>query len=102
MACMPCHHLPRFNELSGLDTPLMSGLCAGRTQSTYCTVQRYSLTSLAGGTIPYKTKFQPTVAGLLTEAKSMATYDAGKMILFVRSKLWDLGIRAPQGARAYP
>jgi hypothetical protein len=47
---------------------------------------------LAGGTIAYKTKFQPTVAGSSTEAEFMAAYDAGKMILFVRSILWDLGI----------
>jgi hypothetical protein len=35
VACMPSHHLPRFNELSSLDTHLASGLCAGRAQSTY-------------------------------------------------------------------
>jgi hypothetical protein len=51
---------------------------------------------LAGGTITYKTKFQPTVAGSSTEAEFMAAYDAKKMILFVRSILWDLGI--PQEA----
>ena len=33
--CMPRHHLPRFDKLSGLDTRLASGLCAGRAQSTY-------------------------------------------------------------------
>jgi len=51
---------------------------------------------LAGGTIAYKSKFQPTVAGSSTEAEFMAAYDTGKMILFVRSVLWDLGI--PQEA----
>jgi hypothetical protein len=51
---------------------------------------------LAGGTIAYKTKIQPTVADFSTEAEFMAAYDAGKMILFVRSILWDLGI--PQEA----
>jgi hypothetical protein len=51
---------------------------------------------LAGGTIAYKTKFQPTVAGSSTEAEFMAIYDVGKMILFIRSILWDLGI--PQQA----
>jgi hypothetical protein len=51
---------------------------------------------LAGGTIAYKCKFQPTVAGSSTEAKFMAAYDTGKMILFVRSVLWDLGV--PQEA----
>ena len=47
---------------------------------------------LAGGTIAYKCKFQPTVAGSSTEAEFMAAYDTGKMILFVRSILGDLDI----------
>jgi hypothetical protein len=47
---------------------------------------------LAGGTIAYKCKFQPTVAGSSTKAEFMAAYDTGKMILFVRSVLWDLDI----------
>jgi len=51
---------------------------------------------LAGGTIAYKFKFQSTVAGLSTEAEFMPAYDTGKMILFVRSVLWDLDI--PQEA----
>ena len=51
---------------------------------------------LAGGTIAYKCKFQPTVAGSSTEAEFMAAYDTGKMILFVRSVLWDLHV--PQEA----
>ena len=55
-----------------------------------------SCIQLAGGTIAYKCKFQPTVAGSSTEAEFMAVYDTGKMILFVRSIMWDLGI--PQEA----
>jgi hypothetical protein len=51
---------------------------------------------LAGGTIAYKCKFQPTVAGSSTEAEFMAAYDTGKMILFIRSVLWDLHV--PQEA----
>jgi hypothetical protein len=51
---------------------------------------------LAGGTIVYKCKFQPTIAGSSTEAEFMAAYDTGKMILYVQSILWDLGI--PQEA----
>ena len=51
---------------------------------------------LAGGTVAYKTQFQPTVAGSSTEAEYMSAYFTGKMILFVRSVLWDLGI--PQEA----
>ncbi len=44
----------------------------------------------------YKLKFQSTVAESSTEAEFMVVYDTGKMILFVRSILWDLAI--PQEA----
>lgn len=50
----------------------------------------------AGGTIGYKTRLQPTVALSSTEAEFMAACDAGKMLLYVRSILYDLGI--PQEA----
>eukprot|EP00804_Cyclotella_cryptica_P030736 CCRYP_009176-RA/>CCRYP_009176-RA protein AED:0.05 eAED:-0.06 QI:0/-1/0/1/-1/1/1/0/645 len=65
-----------------------------------CTKTRRSfsgiIVQLAGGTIAYKTKMQPTVALSSTEAEFMAACDTGKMILFIRSILWDLGI--PQQA----
>jgi hypothetical protein len=51
---------------------------------------------LAGGVITYKTRLQPTVANSSTEAKFMGGHDAGKMVLFLRSILFDLGI--PQQA----
>jgi hypothetical protein len=51
---------------------------------------------LVGGTIAYKSKFQPTVAESSTEAEFVAAYDTGKMILYIRSVLWDLDI--PQKA----
>jgi len=38
---------------------------------------------LAGDTIEYKCKFQPTVAGSSTKTEFMAAYDTGKMILLV-------------------
>ncbi len=44
----------------------------------------------------YKTQFQPTVASSSTEAEYMLAYYTGKMILFMHSVLWDLGI--PQEA----
>ena len=47
---------------------------------------------LAGGTVAYKTKLQPTVAQSSTEAEFMGGTDAGKMLLYVRSIMWDLGI----------
>jgi hypothetical protein len=46
----------------------------------------------AGGTVACKNQFQLTVAGSSTEAEYMLAYYTGKMILFVRSVLWDLGI----------
>jgi hypothetical protein len=51
---------------------------------------------LAGSTIAYKTKFQPTVALSSTKAEFMAACDVGRMSLFIRSILWDLDI--PQEA----
>jgi len=47
---------------------------------------------LAGSTIAYKTKFQPTIALSSTEAEFMAACNVGRMSLFVRSILWDLNI----------
>ena len=55
---------------------------------------------LAGGTIAYKTKFQPTVALSSTEAEFMAACNVGQMSLFIRSILWDLDI--PQEAATIP
>ena len=51
---------------------------------------------LAGGTIAYKCRFQPTIAGSSTEAEFMAACDTGRTILYIRSILWDLDI--PQEA----
>jgi hypothetical protein len=47
---------------------------------------------LAGGTIAYKIRFQPTVAHSSTEAEFMAACDTGKMSFDIRSVLWDLNI----------
>ena len=51
---------------------------------------------LSGGTVAYKSSLMPTVATPSTEAEFMGACNAGKLILFVRSILWDLGI--PQTA----
>jgi hypothetical protein len=56
---------------------------------------------LAGGTIAYKTRYQPTVALLSTEAEFMAACDVGRMALFVRSILWDLDIPQEAATIAY-
>ena len=47
---------------------------------------------LAGGCIAYKSKFQDIIALSTTEAEFVAACDAGKIILFFRSLLEDLGI----------
>ena len=47
---------------------------------------------LAGGTMSYKTKLQPTIAQSSTKAKFMGASDLGKLILFIWSVMWDLGI----------
>ncbi len=56
---------------------------------------------LAGGTIAYKTKFQPTNALLSTEAEFMNASDVRQMCLFVRSILWDLAIPQEAATIAY-
>jgi hypothetical protein len=56
---------------------------------------------LEGGTIAYKTKFQPTVALSTTEAEFMAACDVGCMSLFVRSILWDLDVPQEAATIAY-
>ena len=52
--------------------------------------------SLAGGSIAYKMKLQATVVQSSTEVEFMGASDFGKIFLYVRSILWDLGI--PQHA----
>ena len=68
-----------------------------------CPKTRRSITgaciSLAGGTIAYKTKLQSTVAQSSTEAEFMGACDFGKMMLYIRSILWDLGI--PQHSASF-
>jgi hypothetical protein len=51
---------------------------------------------IAGGIIAYKTKLQPAIANSTTEAEFMGGHYAGKMVLILRSIMYDLGI--PQQA----
>jgi hypothetical protein len=61
-----------------------------------CPKTRWSFTGvcvrLAGGRIAYKPKLQPTVAQFSTEAEFMGTLDFGRVLLFVRCVLWDMGV----------
>jgi hypothetical protein len=56
---------------------------------------------LAGGTIAYKTKFQPTIALSSTKAEFMAACDVGRVPLFILSILWDLNIPQEAATIAY-
>ena len=47
---------------------------------------------LSGAVVLYKTRFQSTIAMSSTEAEFIASADAGKMALYLRSLLSDLGI----------
>ncbi len=47
---------------------------------------------LAGGIIAYKSRLQTVIAQSSTEAELVAANDVGKMILYIRSIMWDLGI----------
>lgn len=66
-----------------------------------CTKTRQSfsgiIVQLAGGTIAYKTKMQPTVALSSTEAEFMVACDTGKMILFIRvfCGIWESHSKLP-------
>ncbi len=55
-----------------------------------------SLIKLAGTAVAYKTQLQDTIATSSTKSEFMAAYKLGKMLLYVRSILWDLNV--PQEA----
>lgn len=47
---------------------------------------------MSGGPVAYKAHLHPTVAGSSTEVEFMFAYDRGRMSLYLRSILWDLGV----------
>ena len=57
---------------------------------------RKSVTGIAvkfsGGVVHYKTKYQDTISLSSTEAEFVALCDAGKVVLYTRSILEDLGV----------
>jgi len=55
----------------------------------------------AGGAIGYKCKYQDVIAHSSTEAEFTAACDAGKMILFFRSLLADLGLEQHKASILY-
>jgi hypothetical protein len=60
-----------------------------------------SLIKLAGAAVAYKTQLQDTVATSSTESEFMAAYEVGKMLLYVRSILWDLDVPQEAASRLY-
>ncbi|KAL7523787.1 hypothetical protein ACHAXR_000330, partial [Thalassiosira sp. AJA248-18] len=56
---------------------------------------------LAGGSVAYKSCLQPTIARSSTEGEFMEAADSGKMLLFVRSVMWDLGVPQCSASIAY-
>jgi hypothetical protein len=60
-----------------------------------------SLIKLAGATVAYKTQLQDTITTSSTELEFMAAYRLGKMLLYMRSILWDLNIPQEAASRLY-
>ena len=56
---------------------------------------------LAGGSIAYKAWLQATVALSSTESEFMSASDCGKVILYIRSILYDLGVPQDAATIAY-
>jgi hypothetical protein len=62
--------------------------------SCICTRRSFtgSLIKLAGAAVAYKTQLQDTIATSSTKSEFMTVYKLGKMLLYVRSILWDLKV----------
>jgi len=79
----------------------------GYTDSDWATdtVHRKSISGIvimfAGGAVGYKCKYQDVIAHSSTEAEFTAACDAGKMILFFRSILADLGLEQKNATVLY-
>ena len=56
---------------------------------------------MSGGVVAYKTRFQDTIALSSTEAEFFAASDAGKLALYVRSILHNLGLHQKQATVIY-
>jgi hypothetical protein len=93
------HDIKLANRLQDEPTKLSGSMDSGwgsclLTQSSFGGV--IIMMRMAGGPVAYKGKLQPTVAGSSTQADFMMTYYGGRMSLYLRSILWDLGV--PQDA----
>lgn len=87
--CEVCHNvLPEnhlVNNAINLHFEWATCLCMGCSHTSVCMW-------LASSTVAYKAKLQPTIAQSSTEAEFMDTLDFCKILLYVCSILWDLGV----------
>ena len=90
---------PSYDESSVLERKQHDpSLLVGAVDSDYAgdTSHRKSVTGIclriAGGTVLYKTHFQPTIALSTTEAEFTAACEAGKYILYLRTILSEIGL----------
>jgi len=88
------------------NTPTESDLY-GYVDSDWATdsIHRKSITGVvilfAGGAVGYRCRYQDVIAHSSTEAEFTAACDAGKMILFFRSLLDDLGVEQQHATILY-
>jgi hypothetical protein len=60
-----------------------------------------SLIKLPGAVVAYKTQLQDTIATSSTKSEFMAAYKLGKMLLYMRSILWDLNVPQEDASQLY-
>lgn len=98
---LPAHPLPTMypdNHKLDIDPSEFDDLMLAFSDSDWaaCRKTRNSITGwlilLAGAAIAYKTRFQNTIAHSSTDAEWIAACDLGKVILYYRSLLEELGI----------
>ncbi len=83
------------------DALIAHGMSDTNWASCICTQRSFtgSLIKLPGAAVAYKTQLQDTIATSSTESEFMAAYKLGKMLIYVRSILWDLIV--PQEAASW-
>jgi hypothetical protein len=79
------------------------GMSDANWASCLCTQRLFtgSLIKLAGAVVAYKTQLQDTIATSSTESEFIAAYELGKMLLYVRSILWDLNVLQEAASQLY-
>ena len=99
---------PRSNAINRLPTPkLQPHELLAFTESDWGTdsTHRRSVSGmiilLAGSAVIYKTRYQKAIALSSTEAEFVAASETGKMILYLRSLLHDLGYGIPEPTGLY-